>query len=248
MAGHKPGYVHPRNKGRPRGRPHPIGTIENSFRAGSQAQLRQPEVIRYRHIMSREIALSGREDVSRFMVHLTRDDRDEYSDGGTAKSNLLAILRERRLRAIAAHCTHNKRIEKLPKRLARYFDTVCFTETPLNQLHLLVREIPGRKVKLSPYGICFRKDFIGQQKGQPALYINEYESNTWLRDCLDELYDMSVSAERLKKPLWRILPFVNSMHERYDFSWEREWRVRGDLCFSAVRLSVSFSQQTANNR
>jgi hypothetical protein len=37
----------------------------------------------------------------------------------------------------------------------------------------------------------------------------------------------------LIKPLWRILPFVNSMHKGYDFSWEREWRIRGDLKFSS---------------
>src|SRR3989440_7998435 len=51
----------------------------------------------------------------------------------------------------------------------------------------------------------------------------------WLRECLDELYDISVSRTRLEKPLWRILPFVNSMHDGYDFSWEREWRKLGDL-------------------
>ena len=30
---------------------------------------------------------------------------------------------------------------------------------------------------------------------------------------------------------WHLLPFVNAMHERYDFTWEREWRVLGDLTF-----------------
>jgi hypothetical protein len=182
-------------------------------------------------IMSREIALSGREDVSRFMVHLTRDDREDYPQGGTARANLTSILRERRVLAVAPHCTFNRGVAKLPEKIARRFNTACFTETPLNQLHLLVREIPGRRVKLSSYGVCFRKEFIVQQGGQPALYINEYDGNTWLRECVDELFTRSVSAKKLTKPLWRILPFVNSMHERYDFSWEREWRVLGDLNF-----------------
>jgi hypothetical protein len=31
--------------------------------------------------------------------------------------------------------------------------------------------------------------------------------------------------------IWRILPFVNAMHERYDFTWEREWRIAGPLDF-----------------
>jgi hypothetical protein len=183
--------------------------------------------------MSKAIALSGREDVSRFVVHLTRDDREQYSNGGSAKANLLSILREKRIRALTPHCTFNRQVAKLPEKIARRFNTVCFTETPLNQIHLLVRDIPGRQIKLAPYGICFRKEFIVKKRGQPALYINEYDENTWLRECVDELYDLSVTAEALQKPIWRILPFINSMHEQYDFSWEREWRVRGDLQFSA---------------
>ena len=31
--------------------------------------------------------------------------------------------------------------------------------------------------------------------------------------------------------MWRLLPFLNAMHERYDFSWEREWRVVQDFKF-----------------
>jgi hypothetical protein len=183
--------------------------------------------------MSREIALSGREDDSRFMVHLTRDDRSDHpDDGNTAKKNLLSILRSKCISAIEPHCTFNRRIKKLPEKIKRRFYTVCLTETPLNQIHLLVRHIPGRSIKLSSYGICFTKDFIVNKEGQPALYINEYENNTWLRECVDQLYDTSVSAKHLTKPLWRILPYVNSMHEGYDFSWEREWRIGGDLTFS----------------
>jgi hypothetical protein len=184
--------------------------------------------------MTTEIALSGREDVSRFMVHLTRDDRDDdYSYGASARANLRSILSEQRIRALSPHCTFNRKLAKLPDKIARRFNTSCFTETPLNQLHLLVREIPGRRIKLSSYGICFRKDFIVSKGGQPALYINEYDDNNWLRECVDTLYDDSVTPKMLVKPLWRILPFVNSMHKGYDFSWEREWRIRGDLKFSS---------------
>jgi len=32
---------------------------------------------------------------------------------------------------------------------------------------------------------------------------------------------------------WRLFPFLNAMHEKYDFSWEREWRVLGNLSFTA---------------
>ncbi|AMP15502.1 hypothetical protein CPter291_3265 [Collimonas pratensis] len=29
----------------------------------------------------------------------------------------------------------------------------------------------------------------------------------------------------LKSKFWRIVPLLNAMHERHDFSWEREWRM-----------------------
>lgn len=95
----------------------------------------------------------------------------------------------------------NREIRHLPVKIAKQFYTTCFTETPLNQLHLLVRDIPGRRVKLAPYGVCFSKDFIVRKGGQPALYINEYNGNTWLRDCVDKLYETSVSAEKVTRPL-----------------------------------------------
>lgn len=183
--------------------------------------------------MATHIALDGREDVSRFMVHLTRDDTQGHKNGGTAKENLRSILSDQRIFALAPHCTFNRRVKKLPEKIQDRFNTVCLTETPLNQIHLLVQNIPGRSIKLSSYGIVFRKDFIVSKAGQPALYINEYDDNTWLRECVDAIYDDNVSAKQLNKPFWRILPFVNSMHDGYDFSWEREWKVRGDLSFSS---------------
>jgi len=135
--------------------------------------------------MTAHIALSGREDVSRFMVHLTRNNKRDHDDGGTARENLRSILSEQRIRAISSHCTFNRKVTKLPEKTRRRFNTACFTETPLNQIHLLVQDIPGRSIKLSSYGICFRKDFIVSKGGQPALYINEYDG-TWLRECVDE--------------------------------------------------------------
>jgi hypothetical protein len=69
--------------------------------------------------MTMDVALSGREDVSRFMVHLTRDDRDDYSDGASARANLRSILSEQRIRALSPHCTFNRKLAKLPDKIAR---------------------------------------------------------------------------------------------------------------------------------
>jgi hypothetical protein len=45
-----------------------------------------------------------------------------------------------------------------------------------------------------------------------------------------------VRKEGHDDPLARLLPFLNAMHERYDFTWEREWRVQGPVDFTPKDL------------
>jgi hypothetical protein len=190
--------------------------------------------------MSREDAWAGRKDVSRFIVHLTRDDRNDMPDGASARRNLLNILKEKSIYALRPHCFFNPRIQKLEKRLRskvrEEFSCVSLTEVPLNQIHLLTREIPNRQIEFEPYGIVFNKRFIISKGGQPAIYINGYRNNRWLHECVNALYSRGVRNGSLQEPYWRILPFINAMHERYDFTWEREWRVLGDLDFATRNI------------
>jgi hypothetical protein len=181
--------------------------------------------------MSRGTALDGREDVSRFVIHLTRNDKADFENGGTARGNFIKILKSRSIQAIRPHCLFNKKIEKSEK-LTKAFRVACFTEVPLNQLHLLTKEIPGRKIKFEPYGFCFSKQFLIEAGGQPAIYINSYGGNNSLYDCVQQLYlNFSEASIVNEDPAWRILPFINAMHERYDFTWERESRVQKTLRF-----------------
>jgi hypothetical protein len=170
-----------------------------------------------------------REDISRFVVHLTRDNTS--SGGNTASKNFRSILRDRQIRATTAHCLHRKKLGNLPEASQKMFNVTCFTEAPLNQLHLLVSDIPGRSIKLEPYGFCFEKRFLVERGAQQAIHINSYKDNHWLKECVDELFAKGVVGGKLKKPIWRLLPYINAMHERYDFTWEREWRIRGHLKF-----------------
>ena len=98
-----------------------------------------------------------RDDLSRFLVHLTRN----YGDS-TAKDNLISILRQKRIEARNAHCLFGPKISKIgfSRVLKKQFNTVCFTETPLNQLRHLTQEIPGRKIELCPYGLVFWKEHM----------------------------------------------------------------------------------------
>ena len=165
------------------------------------------------------------------MVHLTRDDEDEWSpgSGGDARQNFQSILRDKRILAIKPHCLYGELIKKLRKNARAKFNVACFTETPLAQIkHLLA--VPRRQIELEPYGFVFERDFLYQQHAQPALYFSEYNDNKSSRNAFDRIYEVSARKNFAGK-MWRILPFVNVMHDRHDFAWEREWRVAGELRF-----------------
>ena len=174
-------------------------------------------------------AIKGREDISRFVVHLTRDDTNDFSNGGSAEENFRAIIVDRRIGAYQPHCIHSNEI---PRKLRKQYCVACFTEVPLTQLHLLTRHIPGRKISLEPYGFVFSREFIIRKGAQPAIYINSYNDNHWLRDAADVLCEIARSKGFKNGKVWRFLPYLNAMHERYDFTWEREWRVCGDVQFT----------------
>ena len=107
---------------------------------------------------ARDGAVEGRKDLSRFVVHLTRDDREDYPRGGqTAGKNFNQIVEDRAIRAYAPHCMH---INRIPDKHQRKFAVCCFTEVPLSELHLLTRRIPGRRKKFSDYGLVFSREFL----------------------------------------------------------------------------------------
>jgi len=181
--------------------------------------------------MNTSHALKGREDISQFVVHLTRDDRKDFEGGALAEKNFWRIYKDKRIRGFQAHCLYNPLLAKVDSKISSKFNVACFTETPLNQLHRLVRAIPGRSVVFEPFGFCFKKQFLVEKGAQQAIYINSYGGNRWLKGSAMSLFNRCVKDGDLAEPDWRLLPFINAMHEKYDFSWEREWRVLGDLDF-----------------
>jgi hypothetical protein len=58
----------------------------------------------------------------------------------------------------------------------------------------------------------------------------------WLREAVDALFAQAAKAGDSSDMLWRLFPYINAMHERYDFSWEREWRCRNDVKFKNADL------------
>ena len=179
-------------------------------------------------------ATRDRGDLSRYMVHLTRDDSNTYPGGQSAEKNFTAILDDLEIRAYGAHCLHVKQVKALGDEVEDLFKVSCFTETPLGELKKLL-SVGWRKVYLEPYGFVFDRDFLLRNGAQHVTYINNYAGNDERRYAYDQIYKIAAKG-KFKGAIWKTLPFVNVMHGGHDFAWEREWRIRGDLNFELTDL------------
>lgn len=147
-------------------------------------------------------------DLSPWLVHLAR-----------TREDLVSILQERVIKASG------------PFGIGRDYDhvedqhkVVCLTEVPLHELH--------RMTVKRPWGIIFDKEQLrARWNAQPVWYINA-QSPQWtaLSSSMKEVGHDSTAA------IWKLTPFIDLVRARsdekpYDWRWEREWRVQGDLSF-----------------
>src|SRR5262249_50932422 len=110
---------------------------------------------------------------------------------------------------------------------------VCFTETPLEYLHLLVEPIAGRQFQFEPYGIGLTKKLGRQASINPVWYVDISPTHDWLTVPLNNL----VNAAKTPGPfatsdIAKITPFIEQMGSQpgnytKEFWWEREWRHQG---------------------
>lgn len=171
-----------------------------------------------------------RGDLSPFLIHLTRT-----FESLNAEKRLRRIIEARRLVAgnsLVSHATFGYRIGSLnAEEKRRLFSAICFTETPLSEMHCLL-EIAGREVDLAPYGLVFLKDRLVTRGVSPALYLNNTQGD---KDAivrgLDKLIDTNREVAEATLPL--IAVFGKQLQSVYstaarnreiDFRWEREWR------------------------
>jgi hypothetical protein len=175
-------------------------------------------------VVDRSNVTESREDISRFVAHITKDTEQP------ARENLRSIWQSRIIEARDLHCLHKHKLKDLPEAQRKQFYVGCYTEVPLHQIHLLIQPVAGRDVVFQPYGIVFRKRFLIEKGAQPAIYINSYGANHFHIDAADVLYNWCKTLNFMGFGQ-RLLPLLNAMHEQYDFAWEREWRVVGHLSF-----------------
>jgi hypothetical protein len=177
-----------------------------------------------------------REDLSRFLVHLTRNYDDE-----SACNNLLNILSSQVIQARNAHCLVMHKLVNMgfSDILKKKFNTVCFTETPLTQINKLIA-VADRKIELESYGIIFWKDDLFNAGASPAVYINAKGTSVdkFLLDEFESIFKNIKTLNKLKKTevqhygsIVHYYSLINVVKESHDFMWEREWRHHGNFKF-----------------
>jgi hypothetical protein len=194
-----------------------------------------------------EDILHFRPDISPFLVHLTRT-----REGHEADAVLRTILEERLLRpgpTLVSSARFGGYTLDIPRQeQERLFCALCFTETPLNEIHCLL-EIRYRQVNLAPFGIVFLKERLQEHGVAPVIYINnEQGDQDPVIRALFSLRQSYQDAASLVLPLVSVFgkkvcpPGASSLPQgRLDWRWEREWRrpfAKGELCFDESDVFV----------
>lgn len=188
-----------------------------------------------------------RRDFSKYLVHLTRD-----YEGTDARENLMSILTRK---VIEARTPLGSAIARLQhhgcntKRALASQQVCCFSETPLGDLGGLIDPGVWRRNHFRPYGVVFERATLLLKGANPVWYLNSYNALgvnfTWLVKRFNVLIAETVAAGGddpdqmaeafLASPLSELAPFIEQMgtwgNLTKDFSFEREWRHRGDLDF-----------------
>ncbi len=171
--------------------------------------------------ISREEFLSRKADYSDLLVHLIKEDRLRPVP---ARSVLETILEEHTLRAFHHHCWFSPALDNTAdlKAISKKFNVVCFTETPLNNTVILLKDVLGKVNLYKPYGLVFKKEYISDNGGNPVFYVRKRVTIEPLWSLLEKDADANTC---------KLLALVNRSNKGFDYHWEREWRVVGDLQF-----------------
>ncbi len=72
-------------------------------------------------MIGRPQATEARKDISPYLIHLTRDDTDEWPNGSgqSAYKNFLGIINEGKILAVDVHCLHRKNTRGVSTQISR---------------------------------------------------------------------------------------------------------------------------------
>jgi hypothetical protein len=175
--------------------------------------------------------LYRRSDLSTFVVHLTRDEEHK-----SAKDKLKSITRDWTIRAKSPFGAAVKTLNA-KQMSTNSQECVCFTETPLEYIHLMTAEIIERDYTFKNYGIAMTKKMARKNGVNPVWYTDITPGHDWLMKPINALIDEAVkSGNFCDSEIAKITPFIEQMGDNRptggdlkEFWWEREWRHAGDF-------------------
>ncbi|WP_118837891.1 abortive infection system antitoxin AbiGi family protein [Salinibacter ruber] len=181
--------------------------------------------------------LGQRTDLSTFVVHLTRSGQDQ-----SARENLIEMLEEG---TIEARNPYGSAVGPLRKEIENgnasqedldSQNVVCFTETPLEHMSLLLRDIDDldREMEYAPYGIGMTKKVARRNEVNPVWYVDITPGHDWLINPVNRLIDQAIESGNFRNSdIADVTPFIEQMGTgedyRKEFWWEREWRHSGNF-------------------
>lgn len=171
-------------------------------------------------------------DMSEYVVHFT-----SRCDGKPPRDVLKAILSDGQLKPKTRFGTARGMVMLGESQLA-----VCFSEIPLDLLDRLV-------TRRSSCGLAFRKEFLVESGGGRVWYI---ENDGPVARAYGELEASKYQPWNADDPLWKLTPFIDQPGKyggsRYEFQWEREWRVPGPdgLTFTPEDVAFLFMPEAAH--
>ena len=169
-----------------------------------------------------------RNDISPFLVHLTRD------TDKVARLNLESILDSKSLKygpePFSDAIYGFDPVNLTPAIKLNFFSAISFTETPLSEIHNLL-DIAYRKIQLKPYGLVFFKPKLKAKGVSPVIYVNNMngDMDDVVRAMCGLVYTQSAAAMRILPLVAVFGKFLRPIRgpyyeENIDFTWEREWR------------------------
>jgi hypothetical protein len=170
---------------------------------------------------------AGWRDMSEYAVHFTK-----ATDIEDAYDVMLRILWDGRLRPGPNPYGAARRIPQLSDSQR----SACFNEIPLDMLDRLVQR------RETSYGIGFQQDFLVASGGARVWYLdNEGDVPGSFRALMERKTSAGIDTT---DPFWRRTLFVDFPGSygttRYEFEWEREWRVPGGVAFAPEDVAFLF--------
>lgn len=161
-----------------------------------------------------KLRMSNRSDMSSSLVHLTRPSGEH-----TSVEVLLKILREQTI------------LGSDPQKgfIHGGESATCFQDAPLYSVAQNIafekkyREENNSRLRYSGCGLVFSKYYVFQRGGRPVIYDIPAQAREYLSE---ESWYRIVSLD------------ISNMDQVFDWSHEREWRVKGNLAFEINNCAI----------